>query len=173
VSYFAAALARRSSGWDGEELDLDDVEDLDGVVELLRQTAGDDAEVALLLFEENDEWFAIVRVDDDADPRVFVSDGRVIETSAVGAILGEAAAVEDIDDDADEDSDEEEDDDEDEGMGGPGEPIGDADLLSDLGTPGAQLLVLSAEEGQLPADILSAVCERAGCLDALESLRET
>jgi putative tRNA adenosine deaminase-associated protein len=172
VSYFAAALARRSTGWSGAELDLDDVEDLDGVVETLRHFAGDDAEVALLVFEENDEWFGIVRLDEDADPRVFVSDGRVVETSTIGAILGEAAAVDDIDDDA-VDAEIADDEDDDEAIGGPGDPIGDAELLADLGTSGARLLALCAEEGQLPADILSAVCESAGCGDAFESLRET
>lgn len=171
MSYFAAAVARTSSGWSGEELALDDVEDLDGVVDVLRQSAGDEAELALLLFEQDDEWFAIVRIDDDADPRVFVSDGRVVETSPIGAILGEAATVNDPDDDDDDEVTDDEDEDEDT-LGSPGEPIGDADLLADLGTSSARLLELCAEEGQLPADILSAVCETAGCLDELEALRE-
>ena len=35
-----------------------------------------------------------------------------------------------------------------------GDPIGDADVLADLGTPADRLLKLCAEEGQLPADIL-------------------
>lgn len=176
MTYFAAALARRGSGWTGEEIDLDDVEDLDGVVDSVRQAVGDDAETALMLFEENDEWFGVVRIDDDGDPRVFVSDGRVLETSQVGGILGEAATVEDDDaadvggDDDEESGDDEE---EDEGSRAAGDPIGDPDLLADLGVPGNRLLALCAEEGQLPADILSALCESAGCLDALEALRET
>jgi hypothetical protein len=33
------------------------------------------------------------------------------------------------------------------------------------------LLALCAEEGALPADIIAAVCEAAGCLDVLEKLR--
>lgn len=175
MTYFAAALARRGSGWTGEEIDLDDVEDLDGVVDSVRQAIGDDAETALMLFEENDEWFGVVRIDDDGDPRVFVSDGRVVETSQVGGILGEAATVDDdepvdvVDDDEDGDDDEEEE----EATRAAGDPIGDPDLLSDLGVPGNRLLALCAEEGQLPADILSALCETAGCLDALEALRET
>jgi putative tRNA adenosine deaminase-associated protein len=172
VSYFAAALARRSSGWAGEEIHLDDVEDLDGVVDVLRQSAGDDAEVALLLFEQDDEWFAIVRLDDDIDPRVFVSDGRVIETSPLGGILGEAAAIGDADDEDDVDESADDDDDDDDALAGPGDPIGDSELLADLGTPGSQLLELSNEEGLLPADILTAVCERAGCLEVIELIRE-
>ena len=174
MTYFAAALARRGSGWTGEEIDLDDVEDLDGVVDSVRQAVGDDAETALMLFEENDEWFGVVRIDDDGDPRVFVSDGRVVETSQVGGILGEAATVDDdepIDVDDDEDGDDEEE--EEEAIRAAGDPIGDPDLLADLGVPGNRLLALCAEEGQLPADILSTLCESAGCLDALEALRET
>ena len=171
MPHFAAALARRGSAWSGEEIELHEVEDLDGVADVLRQSAGDDAEVALLLFEENDEWFAIVRLDDDSDPRVFVSDARVMETSPIGAILGEAAVDEELDDE-DDDEDEDEDDEEDDGGGPAGEPAGDSDLLSDLGTPAPRLLALCAEEGQLPGDILSAVCESAGCLDEFEQLRE-
>lgn len=173
MTYFAAALARRGSGWTGEEIELDDVEDLDGVVDTVRHAVGDDADTALLLFEENDEWFGVVRIDEDGDPRVFVSDGRVIESSQVGAILGEAATVESddiIDDDDDEDSDDEE---EEEATRAAGDPIGDPELLADLGVTGNRLLALCAEEGQLPADILSALCESAGCLDTIEALRET
>jgi putative tRNA adenosine deaminase-associated protein len=171
VSYFAAALARRRSAWTGEELDLDGVEDLDGVIEALRAAAGDDAEMTLLLFEENDEWFAVVRLDDDIDPRVFVSDGRVVETSAMGAVFGEAATVEDEPDEDEDGADVDDDDEEDEVTKIAGDPIGDADLMKDLGMSSAKLLALCAEEGQLPGDILSALCEKAGCLDELEALR--
>jgi len=175
VTYFAAALARRGAGWTGEEIDLGDVEDLDGVIESVREAVGDDAETALMLFEENDEWFGVVRIDDNGDPRVFVSDGRVIETSQVGGILGEAATVDDDDDAADLGDDEErgDDEEEEEAVRAAGDPIGDPELLSDLGVPGNRLLALCAEEGQLPADILSTLCESAGCLDTLEALRET
>lgn len=175
MTYFAAALARNGSGWTGEEIALDDVEDLDGVIETVRVAVGDDAETALLLFEENDEWFGVVRIDEDGDPRVFVSDGRVVETSQVGGILGEAATVEDDDaiDADDDDEDGGDDDEEEEVTRAAGDPIGDHELLADLGVPGNRLLALCAEEGQLPADILSALCESAGCLDALEALRET
>ena len=107
---------------------------------------------------------------DDTDPRVFVSDGRVVDTSTWGALFGEAAAVQDDDDDAADDDDEDDDEEEDD-AGIAGDPIGDADVMVDLGTSSERLLKLCAEEGQLPADILSAVCESAGCLEALEQLR--
>jgi len=168
VSYFASALARTDGTWSGTELDLGEVEDLDGLVEEMRRDA-DDAGLIVLFVEEDDEWFGIVRLDDDADPRAFLSDGRVLETSTVGALLAEAAAVTDPDDDEPDDEDAEGD--EDESVRIEGDPIGDAELLADLGTPAKRLLALCAEEGQLPADIISSLCESAGCLEALEELR--
>jgi hypothetical protein len=33
------------------------------------------------------------------------------------------------------------------------------------------LLALCAEEGQLPSDVISTLCEAAGCLDVLDKLR--
>jgi putative tRNA adenosine deaminase-associated protein len=172
VSYFAAVLARRGGDWVGTEIDLTDAEDLDGVVDVMRAAVGEDAETTLLLFEENDEWLAIVRVDDDSDPRVFVSDGRVVDTSTLGALLGEAATVQDDeDDDVEDDGVEDDQEDDDDNVRAAGDPIGDADLVADLGTSSDRLLKLCAEEGQLPADILSAVSEAAGCLEALEQLR--
>ena len=173
MPHFAAALYRRPSGWAGEELELKGVEDLDGVIEELRQY-GDDADIQLLFVEEDDEWFAVVRLDEDGDPRVFLSDARALESSELGALIGEAAAVAEpreeprLVDDDDEDDDE---DDEEDAVQTGGDPVGDADLLSDLGTPARKLLDLSAAEGQLPADIISALCERAGCLEALDTLR--
>jgi putative tRNA adenosine deaminase-associated protein len=172
VPYFAAALARRPSGWSGEEIDLKGVEDLDAVIEELRRV-GEDADTLLLFVEENDEWFAVVRIDEDGDPRVFLSDGRAMETSELGAILGEAAAIADPVEEplADEDAEAAADDEEDEVTQVAGDPVGDAELLADLGTPAPRLLELCAEEGQLPADIMSSLCESAGCLEMLDSLR--
>jgi len=51
-------------------------------------------------------------------------------------------------------------------------PLGDVDLLSDLGTPARRLVQLVAREGALPADVVTDVCRRAGCADALEELRD-
>jgi putative tRNA adenosine deaminase-associated protein len=170
VSYFAAVLARHSTEWSADEIDLKAVEDLDGVLDEMRSVA-EDAETLLLFVEEDDEWFAVVRVDEDGDPRVFLSDGRAMESSQLGALFGEAAAVAALDDD-DEDGDEDDgDDDDDEATQVAGDPVGDADVLSDLGTPAARLLALCAEEGQLPADVMSVLCETAGCLEALDALR--
>jgi putative tRNA adenosine deaminase-associated protein len=161
VSYFAAALARTPAGWTAEELDLDGVSDVDEVADRVRDVDGE-AQTSLLFVEEDDEYVAILRVDAGADePRVFVSDGLAAESYPVAGIF--AGAVEDdlpaVDVD-DEDTPPPE-----------SEPVGDADLLADLGTSRRELIALVTHERTLPADVISEVCERAGCLDELEELR--
>jgi putative tRNA adenosine deaminase-associated protein len=166
VSYFAVALARTDDGWTGRELDLDEVDDLEALAEELRDFSGDSAGPALLLLEEDDEYVGLVRVDGGVgsldEPRVFLSDRRAVSGSGVAAMLWEDVEPEDV----------EEDDDEDEGTRPVAEPVGDAALLADLGTPAEALLDLCAEEGLLPADVLTGVADRAGFLEILEGLRE-
>lgn len=168
MTYATAALARVDSAWFGDEIELADVEDLDGVIELFREVVGDEADTGLLFVEEDDEWFAVVRVDSDGEPRVFVSDARVIGSSDIAALFAEAAIESAADDDTD---DKDDDDDDDEGTRADGDPTGDPALLADLGTPVARLLALCAAEGKLPGDIISELCEAAGCLDVLDKLR--
>lgn len=164
MSYFAAALARTEAGWTGEELDLDEIADLEALTDVLRDLTGDGEGPGLLLLEEDDEYVAIVRADGGSsslsEPRVFLSDQRAVQQSDVAAMLWEERAASD-----------EEDDDE-EGTRPVAEPVGEAGLLADFGTPAEDLLALCAEERRLPADVLTEVCERAGCLDVLEELRE-
>ena len=165
MSYFAAALARTEQGWTGVELDLSEVEDLESLTDLLRDLTGDGPGPALLLLEEDDEHVAIVRADGGAgsleEPRVFLSDRRAVQQSEVAAMLWEQAEVAEPDDDED-----------DEGTRPIAEPVGDTSVLADLGTPGDELVDLCAEEGLLPADVLTTLCERAGCAEVLEQLRE-
>jgi putative tRNA adenosine deaminase-associated protein len=164
VSYFAAALARTEQGWTGVELDLSEVDDLEELADLLRDLTGEGTGPALLLLEEDDEHLAVVRVDGGAgslsEPRVFLSDRRAVLASEVAAMLWE-----DGEDDRGDDED-------DEGTRAIAEPVGDSSVLADLGTSARQLLDLCAEEGLLPADVLTTVCENAGCDDVLERLRE-
>ena len=162
MSYFAAALARTRAGWTAEELDLDGLPDVDAVADRVRDVDGD-AETALLFVEEDDEYVAILRVDAD-DLRVFVSDSQAAETYPVAGIFA-GAVEEEPAPSPDADDDEEEDDPPD------SEPVGDADLLADLGTPRRDLIALVTHERTLPSDVISEVCERAGCLDELETLR--
>ena len=162
MSYFAAALARTPDGWTAEELDLDGLADVDEVADRVRDVDGE-AETALLFVEEDDEYVAILRVDAD-DLRVFVSDAQAAQSVPGGRDLrrggrGRAAPPSDLDDDDEEDDPPD------------SEPVGDADLLADLGTPRRDLIALVTHERTLPSDVISEVCERAGCLDELETLR--
>ena len=162
MSYFAAALSRTDAGWTGRELELAD-SNLETVADELRDLT-DGPGPSLLLLEEEDEYVGIVRVDGDAssmaEPRVFLSDRRAVQTSDLAALLWQDADP--VDDDEAED----------ESIRPVAEPVGDTDILADLGTPAEALLGLCAEEGLLPADVLTTVCERAGCADVLENLRE-
>ncbi len=164
MSYFAAAFARTAEGWTGQELDLDEVEDLEQLTDALRELTGDGPGPALLLLEENDEYVAVVRVDGGTDaldePRVFLSDRRAVQASDVASLLWEDDAASGADDD------------EDEGVRPVAEPVGDTGLLADLGTPPDALLELCSGEGLLPGDVLTELCERAGCADVLEQVRE-
>jgi putative tRNA adenosine deaminase-associated protein len=160
VSYFAAALARTPDGWTARELDLDGAADVDEVADLVRDLDGH-ADTGLLFVEEDDEYLAILRVDAEADePRVFVSDGHAADSYPVAELF--AGAVEDPVPGGDE---------EDDPPGRDSEPLGDADLLADLGTSRRELIALVKHEGTLPADVITEVCERAGCVDELEALR--
>jgi putative tRNA adenosine deaminase-associated protein len=172
VTYVASALARIDAAWFGDDVSLDELEDLDSVVEMLREVIGDDADTGLLFVEEDDEWLAVLRIDADGDPRVFISDSRVVATSEVAALLAEGA-IDLVAAEEDETPDEEEDDEGDDAEVAlaDGDPAGDTSLMSDLGTSAARLLALCAEEGALPSDIIAALCEAAGCLDVLEKLR--
>lgn len=106
-----------------------------------------------------------VRVDGGAagldDPRVFLSDRRAVQGSEVAAMLWE-----DTDDEPADSGDP------DQGTRPVAEPVGDTAVLADLGTPADDLLDLCAEEGLLPADVLTVLGERGGFLDVLDGLRE-
>jgi putative tRNA adenosine deaminase-associated protein len=86
-------------------------------------------------------------------------------------LFGEAAIEVSVEDDSDDGDADDEEDDDDTVARIDADPAGDSALLSDLGTSGPKLLALCAEEGQLPADVISTLCEAAGCLDVLEKLR--
>ncbi|HUR50668.1 MAG TPA: tRNA adenosine deaminase-associated protein [Mycobacteriales bacterium] len=158
MSYFAAAVVRVDGAWSAREVDLADVEDLEELTEAVRDL--DSGGLALLLLEQDDEWLGVLRVEGDGDPRVFLSDRRAIEASDIAALLWEDDAAEEVDPE------------EEEGPRPVAEPVGDAGVLADLGTPAEMLLALCAEKGMLPADVLSAVGERAGFVEVLDELRE-
>lgn len=176
VPYFAAAMARRSSGWLATELDLDEVDDVTALSDALREV-DESAELTLLLLEEDDLYVAVVRVDSGEDPRIFVSDIRAGDESRIAEMLLEEAGLPvpvplSVDDEIAEEPDVAVVRDDDAVAGTDVVPVGDYDLLADLGTPAAMLLALCAHEGTLPADVITAIAEQAGCLDELEKIRE-
>ena len=168
LSTFAAAVARGKNGWTASELDLSGLADIDEVVDALRDVEPD-AELVLLFVESDDQYLAILRLDEGEDLRVFGSDSAFAEESRIGSMLlgeVEAPALE-IDDltAGDDETD------------GPladpdADPVGDAELLNDLGISAHRLLTLCGLEGMLPSDVTAEICQRIGCGDEVEELRE-
>ncbi|WP_442910932.1 tRNA adenosine deaminase-associated protein [Kitasatospora sp. NBC_01266] len=169
------------------ETELDNVETLADLADLAREAAEDD-DTVLVFIEQEDAWFAVVRVDGEEDPRIFVSDAAAAKRSSYGDVVlteelvGRAgdAEFDDIDSLVTELEDSEDaelsDSDEDEelpltGPGGvPVGPLGDATLLSDLGIGEKELLALSAE-GAEPSEALSEIADALGCAEVLEAVR--
>ncbi|MEV0971520.1 tRNA adenosine deaminase-associated protein [Microtetraspora glauca] len=152
---FSAAFVKVDGGWTGAEVDLGAAEiadDLGDAVQEALALEGD--ELVLLCVEVEDEWFAIVRYENDLDLRVFLSDAQAGLTDPLGEIFTELAGVA-VDKEAS-----------DLGV----RPAGDFELLADLGVSSDELLELSMEEG-LPADVLSVIAERLAFADELDRLR--
>jgi putative tRNA adenosine deaminase-associated protein len=149
VPYFTAVLSRDGRAWTFHDLDVDSQSSLTGLTADLRGVADDDQPV-LLLVEREDAWWAVVRVDGDDDPRVFVSD-------IAGAVASPYAELLAVADEEDEDL-------------APGVCGGDLDLLSDLGTSPESLREM-CDDQLLPMDALAAVAEAGGFAEQLDSLR--
>ena len=92
MSYFTAVLARHGRGWRVLDLDVDDAEDMDDLAELVRGALPGDGP-GLAIIEREDAWFALVRVDEDGEPRPFVSDLRESLRRRYATLLELAADV--------------------------------------------------------------------------------
>ena len=158
MTYFAAVLARNNDRWTSSEVDLTDCESVTDLADVARDYPGD---VRLLVVEQDDEYLGIIRVDDD-EPRAFLSDGHAADAYPMAAVIAE---------DLEEIGEDELDGDEDAPPAHDSAPFGDAEIVDDLGTSALDLLAMCAHQGTLPIDILVAVCEKAGCADAFESVR--
>ncbi|MGY0235017.1 tRNA adenosine deaminase-associated protein [Longispora urticae] len=167
MSHFAVAVVRDGSGWTVSELELRGVRDVEEAGDRLRDVA--DGELSLLFVEAEDEYLVVVRIDEDNDLRVFGSDAEYAEETALGAALLGDLEPERLPDLDDEDEDEEED--ERPAADPDSNPVGDADLLADLGIPSVALLKLCAQEGMLPSEVTTKICETLGCADDVEELR--
>ncbi|CAM3710105.1 hypothetical protein ACH4LN_07735 [Streptomyces albus] len=182
--YFAALLARTEDGWEASDTELDDVETLADLADLAREATADD-ETVLVCIEQEGEWFGVVRVDGEDDPRVFVSDAAAAMRSSYGEILlsdellgrqpeDPSALDQLVDLDGTEEGEPEgaENDDEEaeraavaEAEAAPAGPLGDSGLLTDLGMDDKALLTLA------PEDALAEIADALGCTDVLESVR--
>jgi putative tRNA adenosine deaminase-associated protein len=172
VAYFTAVIARANSAWRARDVEVDDAASLEDLTDALRGVAVGDQPV-LAVIEHEDEWFALVRVDGDDEPRLFVSDLYSASHSHYGSLLAPAADV----DSADEIDDDDEDDDEDsDGEAEEEEPkiaawAGETDLLEDLGISGRTLRKLVEENGDDPGAVLAEVGEVVGFVELLDALR--
>jgi putative tRNA adenosine deaminase-associated protein len=195
VAYFAALLARYADEWQARDVDLDEVDDGMGLVEFIREaTEEEEPDTAVLLLEQEDVWFAVVRLDLDEDPRVFAADLAAVRRSGYAdlltadslpplgpdgtplePVLHTEAEVDDEDVDLDLDGAEELDEvavDEEEytGPATPSGPAGDANLLADFGLSAKDLIGLCG--GRLvPADALAEIAGVLGAAEELEAVR--
>ncbi|MFD5742957.1 hypothetical protein ACFXJM_28730 [Streptomyces massasporeus] len=178
--YFAALLARTEDGWEASDTELDDVETLSDLADLARE-ASPDEDTVLVLIEQEDAWFGVVRVDGEEDPRIYVSDAAAAARSSYGEILltdellgrdpddGDDLDALDLDGTEDGESDEDDDDAED-GAGTAGAadvphgPVGDTLILDDLGVSEKELRLMST-------DAVTEIAESLGASETLETVR--
>ncbi|GAA4821033.1 hypothetical protein [Streptomyces ziwulingensis] len=183
--YFAALLARTEDGWEASDTELDDVETLSDLADLAREASAED-DTVLILIEQEGGWFGVVRVDGEDDPRIYVSDAAAAARSSYGEILltdellGREPGTDlddlDLDLDATEDGDPDDPDDDDAAESGGGAdtpttdssvphgPVGDAEILDDLGVSEKQLRSMSD-------DALMEIAESLGASEVLETVR--
>jgi putative tRNA adenosine deaminase-associated protein len=174
--YFAALLARTEDGWEASDTELlDNVETLSDLADLAREAAPEE-DTVLVLIEQEDAWFGVVRIDGEDDPRIYVSDAAAAARSSYGEILltdellgrnpddDDAADLDSLDLDGTEDG---EDDDTEGGASAdavPHGPVGDPGILDDLGVGVKALKALST-------DALTEIAESLGASETLETVR--
>ncbi|MGK5743324.1 tRNA adenosine deaminase-associated protein [Micromonospora sp. URMC 103] len=174
MSYFAAAVVRDDGGWTAAEVNLRGVADIDEVADRLRDV-DQDADLSLLFIEADDTYLVLLRLDEGEDLRVFGSDSAYAEESRLGALLvgdlkTSVTGLDEVEEPRPAVAGEEES--EQPAVDPEADPVGDADILADLGIPAQKLLNLCAQEGMLPADVTAEVCQVLGCVDEVEELRE-
>ena len=171
MSYFAAAAVRGSAGWTAAEVNLNGAADIEEVADRLRDVDLE-AEISLLFVEADDVYLVVLRLDEGEDLRVFGSDSAFAEESRLGALLVGDIKAPALEIDEVVESVAADDEPEKPAADPDADPVGDADLLADLGVSAHRLLELCAHEGMLPADVTAEVCQVLGCGDEVEELRE-
>jgi putative tRNA adenosine deaminase-associated protein len=150
VSYFTAVIARDGDKWRAHDVEVEGFGDIGELADEMRLIENEE-EPVLVLVEREDAWWAVVRVDADEDPRVFMSDVAGASRSPYTELLAPAET------EADPDLAE-------------GPCGGDFDVLVDLGTSADQLRDM-CEDSIVPMDALAKVAEGAGFAELLDSLR--
>ncbi|MER5274206.1 hypothetical protein ABT025_00430 [Streptomyces sp. NPDC002809] len=186
--YFAALLARTEDGWKASDTELDDVESLSDLTDLAREASVDE-DTVLVFIEQEDAWFGVIRVDGEEDPRIYVSNASAAARSSYGEILltdellgrepgaevtiaalEELVGLDGTEDGGPETPDNHNDNagtDDDDGPDAdvvPAGPLGDTGVLSDLGLPEAELLMLRT-------DALAEIADALGAAEVLETVR--
>ncbi|MFI6860075.1 hypothetical protein ACIBKZ_09195 [Streptomyces sp. NPDC050421] len=190
--YFAALLARTEDGWKASDTELDDVETLSDLTDLAREASVDE-DTVLVFIEQEDAWFGVIRVDGEEDPRIYVSHASAAARSSYGEILltdellgrepgaeDSIAALEELvgldgtedgepespghspDNSTDNSTDDDDDGPDPDAV--PAGPLGDTGVLSDLGLPEAELLMLRT-------DALAEIADALGAAEVLETVR--
>ncbi|SPF01858.1 tRNA adenosine deaminase-associated protein [Streptomyces sp. MA5143a] len=174
--YFAALLARTEDGWEASDTELDDVETLSDLADLAREASPDD-DTVLVLIEQEDAWFGVVRIDGEDDPRIYISDAAAAARSSYGEILltaellgkepgDDGPDLDSLDLDGTEDGEpDDEDDDDTAAEAVPHSPVGDTEILDDLGVSEKELRALDAD------DALNSIAEALGASEVLETVR--
>ncbi|MFI9601872.1 tRNA adenosine deaminase-associated protein [Streptomyces sp. NPDC004069] len=176
--YFAALLARTEDGWEASDTELDDVETLADLADLAREASTDD-DTVLVLIEQEGAWFGVVRLDGEDDPRIYVSDAAAAARSSYGEILltdellgrepgDDGPDLDSLDLDGTEDGEPESTDDDEESSSAEAithSPLGDGEILDDLGVDAKELRTLD------PEDALNSIAEALGASEVLETVR--
>ncbi|MFG2671276.1 hypothetical protein ACPXCP_19935 [Streptomyces sp. DT20] len=192
--YFAALLARTEDGWEASDTDLDDVETLSDLTDLAREASVDEDTVLVFIEQEDAWFGVIrVDGEEDpriyvsnASAATRSSYGEILLTDELLgrepgaedsiAALEELVGLDGTEDDepdnapdhdntnADHDNSNNDDDDDDGLDAVPAGPLGDTGLLSDLGLPEAELLMLRS-------DALVEIADALGAAEVLETVR--
>ncbi|WP_030163370.1 hypothetical protein [Spirillospora albida] len=145
MSSFAAVFARTPQGWVGTEAVLAEAQGVDDIADLMREAAVESyGDPVVLLVEEGDDWFAVLRLDGQDEPRAYVS---TVREDGLGSLINQL--VGEVPD---------------------GDAGGDPALLEDLGLDAARLADLG--DRALPGDALLTVAEEAGFGAEFDRLRD-
>lgn len=168
MAYFTAVIARTGHGWKARDVEVDEAPSLDELASALRSVAVNDHPV-MAVIEHEDEWFALIRVDGEDEPRLFVSDFATSSHSHYADLLASAADVDVEEDESEPVDDEETGEDE-------AEPqvvawAGDPEIIEDLGVPARELRKITEDSGDDPGAVLAVLGETVGFAGLLEALR--